>query len=1077
MNTINILRNAILAIVCFISSLALSAQQVTITGSTGADGSYTTLKLAFDAINANATQTGNNITVAINLSTDETLGGTAALNAGDWASLKIYPTAAGLSISGNLEAPIIELNGADNVTIDGRVNQAGTAADLTIVNNNTELIDVHNSAIRLVNDATHNLVQYCNLKGAASNPSTGTVEVSTASAGGNDDNTFTKNNFTSASPGYSSFNAFFSQGTAGNENDNLVISDNHFFDLLNQSNNTAGVLLRANTRNSVVSGNSFYETTAFTITSGALSYCAVRIMDNLGGITISNNYIGGSAPECGGTPLTSSSPAGIHILYVFEISARTGTGVSIQGNTIKNINWTSAASASYCIRLLAGKINVGTITPNSIGSDTGTGSISFTGTTNCTFYGISIANATTVVDCRNNKIGSITLANTSATAYTHFYGINANTTSTKTIINNLIGSTTEANSIHVTSTSTGNAQYVHGINLSGTGAETVTGNTIANLTNGTTNTNVATAGSVYGIYSSGGAATVSGNSIYNLTIANANNSATHTQSVAGIVFGTANVIRTVSGNTIYNLSNTYASFTGTVSGIYFRGSTIDNLVSKNNIHSLSVGSGSATASVFGIKAVDGTTTYANNMIALGGTSLANIYGIYDTGSQTFNLYNNSVYIGGAPASGTNTSYALYSNALTNTRDIRNNIFVNARNTSGGSNLHYAAYLNYTTTGTLTLDYNDYYVSGTGGTLGYYNSANRADLAAFKTATGKDANSVSGDPQFIDPTSASPNLHIHATTPTIIEGRGTPLGSVTDDYDGQTRATFTPTDMGADAGDFVALALPPVTIAGSTGADGSYTTLKLAFDAINANATQTGNNITVAINLSTDETAGGTATLNAGNWTSLKIYPTASGLIITGNLAAPLINLNGADKVTIDGSLNGSGSTADLTISNTHVGISTSTIRFIADASYNVVKYCNLLGSTTDLGVVCISTGTATGNVNNTIDHNNITNAGGNRPINGIYSWGTSAAVSNDMIITNNNVYDVFHPTSWTSGIYLGPNTKSSTISGNNIYETTVTPTNTCYHTGSYKLPKPFRYCRLECYANLRGTQECGVGAK
>ena len=48
-----------------------------------------------------------------------------------------------------------------------------------------------------------------------------------------------------------------------------------------------------------------------------------------------------------------------------------------------------------------------------------------------------------------------------------------------------------------------------------------------------------------------------------------------------------------------------------------------------------------------------------------------------------------------------------------------------------------------------------------------------------------------------------DLHI-STAATPIEGVGLAIGAVTDDFDGQTRGTLTPTDIGADAGNFTAL---------------------------------------------------------------------------------------------------------------------------------------------------------------------------------------------------------------------------------------------------------------------------------
>ena len=79
----------------------------------------------------------------------------------------------------------------------------------------------------------------------------------------------------------------------------------------------------------------------------------------------------------------------------------------------------------------------------------------------------------------------------------------------------------------------------------------------------------------------------------------------------------------------------------------------------------------------------------------------------------------------------------------------------------------------------------------------------------------------------------------------------------------------------------------VTVTGSTGADATYPQLGLAFAAINGTA-QTGNRILISITASTTETA--SAVLNAGAWISLRITPAVPGIIISGNLAAPLIDL-------------------------------------------------------------------------------------------------------------------------------------------------------------------------------------------
>jgi hypothetical protein len=109
--------------VSLLMGCCVAQAQVTLTATSGTDsGSFTTLKEAFDAINLGTHQ--GTIVININASTIESAS--AVLNASgsgsaSYTGISIYPTTTGLSISGNLAAPLIDLNGAYNVTIDGRM--------------------------------------------------------------------------------------------------------------------------------------------------------------------------------------------------------------------------------------------------------------------------------------------------------------------------------------------------------------------------------------------------------------------------------------------------------------------------------------------------------------------------------------------------------------------------------------------------------------------------------------------------------------------------------------------------------------------------------------------------------------------------------------------------------------------------------------------------------------------------------------------------------------------------------------------------------------------------------------------
>ena len=598
--------------------------QTTRTVGTGAN--YAKLQLAFAAINSGAI-TGQ-IVLQITGSTTETVlpqlnaSGTGSAN---YTSVLIYPTGS-FTISTALNSATIDLNGADNVTIDGRIGGSGTPNSLTIIGTSTGNAA---TAIRFVNSAENNTIKYCTIKGASAATAGGIILFSTASAGnGNDGNTIDNNKITADAAG-KPVNGIYSAGTAGRENSGNAITNNEIFDVWRNNSSSYNIQILANSTDFTISGNSFYETTnPFAPGIDGLIYNAIRIVNTLGNnFIVSGNYIGGQAAQCGGSALTVSF-AKTHQFQAIYLSVGTGTASSVQGNVIRNINYTSVhLTPWFGINIIGGSVNIGTTTGNIIGAATGTGSITVTTNQDLTHVSlISLAGAGTI-NCKNNTLGAVTVAN-SANNETSFYGINSTATGVVSISNNKIGSSTTASSINSTSTAIGSPQEVVGINNTGNGTLTISNNTISKMTNSTTNITAAKAGLINGITSTTGTLTVSDNTIYDLTIANSNTSATNTAAVCGIAL-TGSTLKTVTGNIIYNLSNSYATFAGNIIGIYFAGNTGANAVSRNFIRGLSVTGGtSTTASLYGIKIAAGATTYSNNIITLGGNTTTTIYGIY-----------------------------------------------------------------------------------------------------------------------------------------------------------------------------------------------------------------------------------------------------------------------------------------------------------------------------------------------------------------------------------------------------------------------------------------------------------------
>ena len=152
----------------------------------GTGGNYATLKLAFDAINA-GTITGT-ITLQIISSTTETAMATlnsSGTGLANYSSVLIYATGTGYSISGAISNPLINLNGADNVVIDGRVNATGTTANLVFTNSDT---GISACALRLINSAENNTIRYATLAASGLSLGTSIVNFASAASGNGNDN-------------------------------------------------------------------------------------------------------------------------------------------------------------------------------------------------------------------------------------------------------------------------------------------------------------------------------------------------------------------------------------------------------------------------------------------------------------------------------------------------------------------------------------------------------------------------------------------------------------------------------------------------------------------------------------------------------------------------------------------------------------------------------------------------------------------------------------------------------------------------------------------------------------------------
>ncbi len=750
-------------------------------GSNGAD--FTNLQLAFDEINNNIGGVYTGV-VQLQIIDNTTETATAVLNtSANWTAIKIYPTVSGKSIEGDLNTPLITFNGANNVTIDGRLHNlngvvSGSTNDLTISNANTGTAA---STLFLTANASNNTVTYTTIKGASTG-SNGTIMLtSPGEPDGMANNTFSYNLITGISASLRPLYSVLAKGTAEFLNKGNKIENNEFKDFLNLGAGSNAIYIDAYNDSWTISGNSFYESSETFIPTGTGAYTIVQIAGGPSH-TVTENKIGGSAVNCVGVwtknSTTNNNFTGISVVAASPTSV-------ITNNVIKNIVWTSgtAAVSWKAIDVPSGAGDI-TITGNTVGAAIGRESIVVTNTISSSVYLIHIQNAGNAI-CENNTIGAIktdnvTANNTSLYAIAKATNVTGNVSISSNIINNLTAN----------SASTGTAQGLAGIfNNGGTGNITIDANTITNLVNNTTNATTGTASSTAGIRTTKGINVITNNSIHDLTNASANSAGTHQASVVGIaITGSAIDICTVNKNTIYNLSNTRSDFTGYVLGMHFVGKA-GSVVSGNFIHSLSTHASATSAKLGGIRVYEAicAATFSNNIISLGSNTASSIIGIAEAtalaANYNTNYYHNTINIFGTPTVGTSICY--YSASTANLRTFKNNIFVNER--SGGGT-HYS----FQTSATgLTSDYNLYYVSGTGSSLANIGGA-RADLTALQTASGGDSHSVNVNPEFEEPQGVYAFGYKTNSTVSLVGVTGT---GVTKDFADVTRSESSPR-MGA-----------------------------------------------------------------------------------------------------------------------------------------------------------------------------------------------------------------------------------------------------------------------------------------
>ncbi len=850
----------IIPLICFVAALVLFTNganaQINVTPNSV---NYTTLKAAFNAINT-GTHTGA-ITISITGSTTETdscVMNESGVGAAVYSSITMSPTGgAARTIQGNINGNFIVFNGADNFTING-LNSGGNS--LTISNSNAGLLA---TTLRFFDDASGNTVTNCAIKGSSISNLVGTIQFQRGTTTGNDNNTISTCDIGPEGAALPFCSVYSAGASAAIVNDNNTITGCNIFDFFSAATISYGIQLTSTGNSSwMFTNNKFYQTGSRTYTA-ANTHPTISVSTGTGYIITGNTF--GYATNSGTGAYSMLSTFDCRYIGIFATFSLSGTN-RISNNTFRSFLLSTATGPSattgiWCaINVSAGAASIDS---NTIGDGTSNNSITVMSSVNIGVV-MPIYCQTTLgnVSIQGNSIGSVTLKGSLSSTGTGITGINVASGAANynlTVVNNLIGSNTQPNSIYSSDTlaAPSGGRTMIGISVGGgwTGNVRISNNTVRNMTSGSSAfrytggisiTTGITCGSPGG---AAGAVTIDSNTVRDIN-AYQSTTTTSVSPTSGIINQGSviaqplnirrNVVRdivtssaatsftssairgisqignsvayNISDNQIFNLSCLHSTAVNTLHCMLISSQGIGtNVITRNLMYGTSLATSSATAQHTGICITSGSSlgyTISNNMISLGSSLTANqiIYGIDERTSATvpFNIWFNSIYIGGAATSNTARSACLIREVSTSTWNIESNIFYNARTFTGAGNLGYGMIFNNNTA--LAPNYNNIFTPGANGCIAR-NTALTADystLSTWRTANPAfDVYSFSVNPLFVNPSASTPDLHLQDPNPQSRAG-GTNV-SVLVDFDGNTRPSTTGQRpvIGADEANFSA----------------------------------------------------------------------------------------------------------------------------------------------------------------------------------------------------------------------------------------------------------------------------------
>jgi len=182
---------------------------------------------------------------------------------------------------------------------------------------------------------------------------------------------------------------------------------------------------------------------------------------------------------------------------------------------------------------------------------------------------------------------------------------------------------------------------------------------------------------------------------------------------------------------------------------------------------------------WGLYVPSGSATVVNSLIRENSE-----YGMYtSSGSSVAAVVNNTIVDNGLYE-------AYFRNTFSSTAVFKNNVVC----ADGAGKYCVYFYGSYYIDSGADWDFNDLYATG-GAAVGYYGDATQLTLGDWQGVTGKDENSLSVDPLFLD--AGNDDYHLQIDSPCLDAGANS--GAPLEDIDGDRRPYNVLTDMGADEG--------------------------------------------------------------------------------------------------------------------------------------------------------------------------------------------------------------------------------------------------------------------------------------